>query len=214
MFLLSHNQSKSPLKITLLFSNSALIFGFCSIVLFSNYILIIAYISGVIALLPYLHFILFTYLKRIKKKVDIGMKKSLFSFIWIFIAILVSFQVFLNFFEINQWQIILYITLLLLGFISSLIMGQTFKTLPFIIWLSNYKSSPSNLNKTLPKDLYSQTILTWQYFCYSIGFILISFGIFKLNKAILIIGFSLLLIAVLLYIINIFKIITRKNTSK
>jgi len=214
MFLLSHNQSKSPLKITLLFSNFGLIIGFCSIVLFSNYLLITAFISGVIALLPYLHFILFTYLKRIKKKVDLGMKKSLFSFIWISIALIVSSQVFLHFSEINQWQINLYITLFLLGFISTLIMGQTFKTLPFIIWLSNYKSSPSHSNKILPKDLYSHTILTWQYFSYSIGLILVAFGIFELNNPILIIGFSLLLIAVLLYVLNIFKIITRKNLSK
>lgn len=214
MFLLSHSQSKSPLIITLLLSNSALIVGFISILFPTNTLTIIAFTLGLIAMLPYFHFILFTYLKRIKKKVDLGMKKSLFSFFWMLITLIISFQTFLHFFEISQWQYNLYIFLFLFGFISNLIMGQTFKTLPFIIWLSNYKNTPFNSNNILPKDLYSHSLLTWQYFSYSIGLIIITAGIFISNSIILVLGFSILFISLLLYNLNIFKIITRKNLTK
>ena len=47
---------------------------------------------------------------------------------------------------------------ILLGFITSLILGQAYKTLPFIIWLQRYQKLVGKVKTPLPKDLYSEKI--------------------------------------------------------
>lgn len=61
------------------------------------------------------------------------------------------------------------------GFITILIMGQTFKTLPFIIWM--HLTRPDRLQQLQPKDLYNESLVVLQLWIYLPGFLLFLTGI-------------------------------------
>ncbi|MDP3352663.1 MAG: hypothetical protein Q8S44_02865, partial [Flavobacteriaceae bacterium] len=143
MFLLSYEADKKPLKIAYITINLGLILGVFSL-LFSFKIGIISAILLVIfAIINFLRFIFQTYTKRVKKKLDIGMKKSVVAIAFLIIPlILVVFNLLFQdkSEEFSTSIELLYGFTLLVGVISMLIMGLTYKTLPFIIWLKEYKN--------------------------------------------------------------------------
>lgn len=102
---------------------------------------------------------------------------------------------------------------LLVGVISMLIMGLTYKTLPFIIWLKVYKSLIGKQKTPLPRDLYSEKIQTYQLLSFIIGFWTIISGILFSIVSIIQIGTTLFFIATIFYFINIIKIVTHKTTE-
>lgn len=171
----------------------------------------LALILVLIALVIFLRFIFQTYRKRAKKNLDIAMKKSILavSFIaipfFIFMTVLVSSD---SEFTINLS--VLYGFSLLIGVISMLILGLTYKTLPFIIWLKEYKNIIGKQKTPLPKDLYSAKIQSGQLISFILGFWIIIVGVFLFKILIVQIGAFLLLIASLLYSSNILKIVTHK----
>src|SRR3546814_5782505 len=65
----------------------------------------------------------------------------------------------------NQWSV-LYGTFIFLGWISAIIFGKTFKTLPFIIWNMHYKDVHGKKNMPLPRDLYIEKLLFYQFWCF------------------------------------------------
>jgi len=97
-----------------------------------------------------------------------------------------------------------------LGFITSLILGQTYKTLPFIIWLKVYRNRVGKGKIPLPKELYSEKIATIQLWSFSAGFIVLLAGIFLQNISLVRIGGIILVLTVLLYNYNSLKIILHK----
>src|SRR5690606_3055960 len=69
--------------------------------------------------------------KRLRKKTDLQMQHTLVSIISLLLAFLTLGMVLNQ--QDNRWTL-LYGMLLFMGWISSLILGMTFKTLPFIVW--------------------------------------------------------------------------------
>lgn len=63
----------------------------------------------------------------------------------------------------NRWTL-LYGMLLFMGWISSLILGMTFKTLPFIVWSNHYKLLSGKVKVPLPKDLYHERLVKYQFY--------------------------------------------------
>ena len=98
-----------------------------------------------------------------------------------------------------------------LGFITSLILGQTFKILPFIVWLREYGKLKGKEKKLLPKDLYSSPILTSQFVVYILAMPTLILGILLTQPIIMKVGALLLLATATLYTINIFKIVLHKS---
>lgn len=65
----------------------------------------------------------------------------------------------------TRWASI-YGIFLFLGWITALILGQTFKTLPFIVWNSHYKHWTGKIKVPLPKNLYKESFTTWQNYLF------------------------------------------------
>jgi hypothetical protein len=107
--------------------------------------------------------------------------------------------------------------LILFGFLTSLVLGQTYKTLPFIIWLHRYKSLVGKFKVPLPVELYSDRMANIHYYTYLVGMLFMIIGILSNNVLALKAGASCLLITAILYNYNVFKIIfhkTQNNESK
>lgn len=156
--------------------------------------------------MAYLFYSFMVFKNRIKKKVDITMKATFISMLSILmIAVLViSLLVSKNNHHIQIS--IVYGFVIFFGWISMLIIGMTFKTLPFIIWNAR---EMNNKNKS-PKDLYSELIFRWMLFIYVLGFVLVIIGIISENILLLKVSTSAILLSSILYNVNVFKILINR----
>ena len=177
-------------------------------------------LSGLLIILGIVAFLRFNFVafgKRIRKKLDIGLKLSALAFIMLAITILLGALAVISPDLVATIQIriqIAYGTLILLGFLSALVLGQTYKTLPFIVWLKKYQSKVGKSKVPLPMELYSDKIAHYHFYTYIIGMIALMTGIF-VNKVIVIeIGAVLLVITAVLYNYNVFKIILHKEKTQ
>ena len=110
----------------------------------------------------------------------------------------------------SKQLVLLYGFTIFFGWITTIILGMTFKTMPFIVWNKVY-SSKAGLGKTPnPKDLFSDKIFIANSITYLIGFIVFSWGIIQSNILVLNIGAIFLIITAVLYNINVFKILFHK----
>ncbi|SFS83094.1 hypothetical protein [Sphingobacterium wenxiniae] len=150
-----------------------------------------------------------TYQHRARKKVDVPMRHAAFSIGSKILAFGMIPVILLN--PQTKW-IALYGTLIFLGWITALILGKTFKTLPFIVWNQRYKNLNGKLKIPMPKQLYSEEVVKIQYYLYSIAIVLLCLGI-ALDSSLLLqyTGILWVLVAVL-YVYNVFRIIFHKTT--
>jgi hypothetical protein len=110
----------------------------------------------------------------------------------------------------NYSVILTYGFCIFFGWITAIIFGMTFKTLPFIVWNKVYHDK-AGLGKTPnPKELFSDKIFLGMGIFYLTGFVLFATGILTSNLVILKIASILLLITAILYNGNVWKAITHK----
>lgn len=215
MFLLSSTTDKGKLKYAYYIINGALFSFLIDSLLFNGVSRGLFYfIIVTIGLIFYFSFLLTVYKKRVKKVLDIGMKQSMIAFIIVCIpivtGILINSSTGLNSTYLLR-IIIIYGISILLGFISLLILGQTFKTLPFIVWLKLNKNKSGHGKPPLPKNLYSESIVRMQFVFFSIGIITLMAGVGFSIIYIIKTGCIFLMLASLLYNINVFKLLLYRN---
>lgn len=100
------------------------------------------------------------------------------------------------------------------GWLTAIILGMTFKTLPFIVWNKVYRHR-SSLGKTPnPKDMFSHSVFNVMSIFYLAGFVLFAAGIMTSQFLLLKTGAVLLIAAAALYNWNVFKVITHKPKIK
>lgn len=167
-----------------------------------------------VGIASYVSFLIDAYKNRIKKVLDIGMQHSalaILSLIFpITFAVIAPFT-FDNQFEFSQQTVLVYGLSILLGFITSLLLGQTYKTLPFIVWLFEYRGKMGKGKTPLPKDLYNERVAEIHYFTFSIGFLALIGGVLLSYAPVMYIGAVFFVITALLYNYNVIKIIRHKS---
>jgi len=89
---------------------------------------------------------------RIKRPIDVTLKFSGLSFINLILTI-IALLLILVWPPFRHGQIA-YGILAILGWITALALGMTFKTLPFIVWNNHYKNLNGKGKIPLPKELY------------------------------------------------------------
>lgn len=216
MFLISGKLNKKRLNYAYYLLNVGLL-GFIIDSIFFNGInrSFIYVIPIVISLVLFLMYIKEAYQNRLKKNLDIGLKHTFISFILIIIpvSIWVILKTIITDEKIkNQLSIALTFSILF-GFISLLILGQTFKNLAFISWLKNYQNYSGNAQAPLPKDIYSESIANIQLYAFLAGFFTALTGIIVSCENLILIGAICLIVAAVLYNINVFKIVFHKRKS-
>ena len=174
-------------------------------------------ISFILILAGFVLFLLFNYdlfSHRLRKKLDIVMKLTAIGLVMFVLTILSFAALYIGNtafgFPIGRIEIISGL-LLIYGFFTGLILGQTYKTLPFIIWLFNYQALVGRQKTPLPGDLYSDKLANIHMYSFIVSVILFIIGlIFSIEIALL--GASIaMLVTSLVYSINVFKMIFHKK---
>src|SRR5690606_28972494 len=172
---------------------------------------VLIYVAIIVAGIFYwLAFLRDVYVSRVKKKVDLQMRYTFISKVFLILAIaLVPLVIFVSG---NEWSI-LYGVFIFLGWISAIIFGKTFKTLPFIIWNMHYKKEHGKKHIPLPKQLYSERLLVYQFWFFITALFTLSMGVL-INQLIIIQAALLLwIIVALLYVLNVAKVFLHKKQS-
>mgnify|MGYP000418451249 CR=1 FL=1 len=99
---------------------------------------------------------------------------------------------------------------IIFGFITTLILGQTYKTLPFIVWLYKYKSLVGKAKTPLPRELYSNKIASVQMIAYFLFITTMVMGLLVNNIILVRIGAYLLIVVAVLYNLNVLRIVRHK----
>lgn len=192
-------------------------FGLISFIIFflcfsTEWLYLIPAIAIAVAIFSFAYYCYHAYHERLRKNVDYQVKISLLSVLMmvlplVFLLILIFWALYSG----NNYHFVLaYGFCIFFGWITAIIFGMTFKTLPFIVWNKVYHDK-AGLGKTPnPKDLFSDKIFLGMAIFYLAGFSLFATGILISNEIILKIAALLLLISAFLYNGNVWKAVTHK----
>jgi hypothetical protein len=208
MFLISKHEDRRILKIIYGLVNGGLLFFLFSFYLNDSYAILLPALLIGSALVLFARYIYQVWKSRIRKKVDQPMQVSLLSvammLVPLFCLVLVSGW-WISSAEQSR-VVLLYGFIIFFGWLTSIILGMTFKTLPFIIWNKCYHDKAGLVKTPDPKELLSATIFKWMSIVYLPGFLLFSAGILLVNLALLQSGAIGLILAALLYNLNVCKV--------
>lgn len=205
MFLISKYTNDKILWLIFALLNSALIsFSILYFYGFSALLFYIPIIMGLTAILLFGRHCYKAYKVRIRKNVDQQVKTSLISVAQMllpFVALIIA----LAFLPQGQFPRIamIYGFCIFFGWITAIILGMTFKTMPFIIWNKVYHNKAHKGRTPTPKEIFSDGIYRIMLYSYLGGFILFILGIIILNQIVLKAGALGLLIAAILYVYNV-----------
>jgi hypothetical protein len=215
MFLLSSNTNTSSLSWSYYLINTGLISFSADLLIANGSILQPLFVLLIVAgLIVYILFIRRAYKTRVRKILDVGLRQSMLAFLALLVPLVLA--IILSLWRETEKQFLtLYVAYgfaIFFGFISTLILGQVFKTLPFIVWMKKYENYQGP--KILPKDLYSEKLAKYQFIIHGVSIaILLVAIIFKL-KLLFIPGAILLLLSALLFNFNTFKILSHLFLKK
>ncbi|MGZ5245353.1 MAG: hypothetical protein ACXWD4_15635, partial [Bacteroidia bacterium] len=209
MFLLGKSGKTKYLNLAYYFINAGLVLflvdGYFAGITIRSLLYTLFITAGIVFFLVYMQDV---FKNRLRKSLDFPMKWSMASLPIMLLAIMLI--PFMFYFPKAFFLTSVYGALIFLGWITSLIMGQTFKTLPFIVWNSRYKDLSGKQKIPMPKHLYHENIIQYQFYIYLAGFVLLVGGIASGIQLIMQAAAILLIIVALLYIFNVFTIIFRK----
>ena len=217
MFLISKYDNPKLLWLIYYLVNMALILF--AVVFFTNpneglYLVPVATIF--IAIILFIIFCSRAYKVRIRRHVDEQMKISMLSIIMMIlpVIILVLLIVLLMISYANTKLVLAYGFSVFFGWLTTIILGMTFKTLPFIVWNKRYHDKAVSGVTPNPKDLFSAAIFKGMGVCYLSGFVFFAAGILLENIFILKTATVFLLLTAILYNWNIVKMLFYKPVIK
>ncbi|MCR4416184.1 MAG: hypothetical protein NUV92_00360 [Ignavibacteria bacterium] len=137
---------------------------------FYNLIFGVLIFAGIIL---YLIQIFIIFKKRIRKKLDIGIKFSAFAFIMMGFSSLLNFSfVFFDYESIKNLTL-LYGFTVLVGYVSFLIVGQMYKIVPFLVWYHKYSSKVGLQHVPMLKDMFNEKLAEIQFYLMIAGLVLL-----------------------------------------
>jgi hypothetical protein len=139
------------------------------------------------------------------------MKTSLVAVLQMFIPLLIILGVMIIHGKENNSKFgMLYGYCIFFGWITAIIMGMTFKTLPFIIWNKMYHKK-AHIGKTpAPKELFSESIYYTSWVSYILGFLTYGIGILEQNDLVLKGGAAFLVLSAIMYLLNVMIVFLHK----
>jgi hypothetical protein len=215
MFLVSSYQKTGLLMVSyylivialLLFLVDSYLFGLS----FRTYLI---FTLGAIGISCYFVFILKCLRYRLRKHIDLPMLNSFLSFILLKIAILtVPFIIYFHL-KNNPATIrfsMVYGEFMLMGWITALILGQTFKTLPFIVWVKHYEHLTGKFKTPMPADLFADNLLKAQTISYIIFCVTFMPGCYFMVIPLIYAGIAALMVTAIMYVSNVFIVLFHKT---
>lgn len=160
-------------------------------------------------------FIVRSYQQRIRRKIDKPMKLTLLSVLMIALPLTVLMAIlFYSWASGTNARLVLgYGFTIFFGWLTAIILGMTFKTLPFIAWNKVYQHRSVQGKTPDPKDLFNAKIFAVMAVIYLTGFLLFLGGMLFSNELALKSAAILLLGAAVLYNFNVCKMVAHKSAS-
>ncbi|MDP9041652.1 MAG: cytochrome C oxidase subunit I [Bacteroidota bacterium] len=217
MFLVSSYQNTRLLRFSYYLIVGALLYFLVDSFLFGlSFRTYLIFTIGAAGLSCYFMFILKCLRSRLRKHIDLPMLNSFLSFILLKIAALsVPFIIYFHL-KNNPVSVrfsMIYGEFMLLGWITALILGQTFKTLPFIVWVKHYEHLTGKFKTPMPADLFSANLLKAQTISYLIFCLTFMPGCYLLFVPLIRIGIAALIVTAMLYLSNICIVFFHKTIT-
>ena len=155
------------------------------------------------------------YQQRIRRQVDEPMKTSLLAILLMLLPLLVLFII-MGILVQNSLEtrlVLVYGFVIFFGWITAIIFGMTFKTLPFIVWNKVYHQKAGMGKTPNPKDLYNNKLFKAMVINYGAGFILFIAGVLAVQILLLQTGAVFLIAAAVLYNYNVIKLLLHKSPT-
>ncbi len=215
MFLIIHKLPDHLLKYAYYLLNAGVI-ALSSVLYFypKPWAVIVSTLFILAGIILYLAFIRYAFQHRFRKNLDTGMLLSKAAFLLSVLTLVLGILAIAapDFLQDYQIQVdVAFIMSIIFGFLTALILGQTYKTLPFIVWLQKYSAKVGKQKIPLPQEIYSDRIARWHMQTYYVAFAFLMAG--ELMKAAWLIqsAGAMFLITAVLYNINVFKIVFHKE---
>ncbi len=217
MFLVSSYQNTKLLTFSYYLIVGALLYFIVDSYLFGlSYRTYLIFAIGGSGIASYFIFILKCLRSRLRKHIDLPMLHSFLSFILLKIATLIV--PFIIYFHLKNNPVtirfsMIYGEFMLMGWITALILGQTFKTLPFIVWVKHYEHLTGIFKTPMPADIFAGNLLKAQTVAYLIFLLTFMPGCYLLYLPLIYIGTVALMVTAMLYLSNISIILFHKTIT-
>ncbi len=211
MFLLSRTEKTAWLNYTYYLVNGALLLFFVSGMVFRSIALAPVSLLMVLAgLVFYFRYVAVCRKSAMRKKTDQGLKQTFLALLLLAVPFVLLVLHFVKVAKVSaSWTMALGFSFFA-GFISVIIMGQTFKTLPFVVWM--HINRPSELPGFLPADLYREDWVKWQMYLYFPGYLLFLSGILLQQVPVIYTGAAAMFVAASFYCIHVIMIVRKLVT--
>jgi hypothetical protein len=103
--------------------------------------------------------------------------------------------------------------LIVYGFFTGIILGQTYKTLPFIIWLFHYQKLVGRQKTPLPGEMFNDKLVAVHTWSFTISVILFIIGLLFSVELIVLAATITMLFTSLVYGVNASKMIFHKKQT-
>ncbi|MBP8725312.1 MAG: hypothetical protein KBF37_03360 [Saprospiraceae bacterium] len=156
------------------------------------------------------------FLMRLRKSVDAPMKMSLLSVLMILlplVAMLAYLVAYAGRGGAGGQLLTTYGYLIFFGWITAIILGMTFKTLPFIVWNREYRPGSFTGKPPNPKDLYSDGLFKAGALAYLVGFAAFASGIAIEHPWTMRVGAGLVVVAAVAYNANAWKVLLHRKPA-
>ncbi|MCC6542586.1 MAG: cytochrome c oxidase subunit I [Flavobacteriales bacterium] len=218
MFLISKYTNPRLLGVVLILVNAGLmLYGLFFLFHLPAALNLLPVVMVLVALLLFAWYCRKAYVERIRKKVDAQMKVSLLAVVLLLLptlVLIVLIALLLGTSGERTNLVLLYGFTIFFGWLTSIILGMTFKTLPFIVWNKVYRHRAALGKMPSPKDIFSHPVYTAMSVTYLVGFVLFGCGILRSSDMLLKVGAIALLAAAVLYNWNVAKLLTHKPFGK
>ncbi|MEP0861307.1 MAG: hypothetical protein HRF52_07690 [Ignavibacterium sp.] len=157
-------------------------------------------------MLLYLIQIYVIFRKRIRKKLDVGLKFTAIALFILGITTLLNFSfLFFNYENVVNLTLV-YGILFLVGFASTLIVGQMYKIVPFLVWYHKYSSKVGIEKVPMLKDMFNENLAEFQLYLMITGLVISIISLSFQLKVLLLFGLLILLISSIIFSFNMIKI--------
>ncbi len=214
MFMVSHNLDEKKLNKAYYFVNiGLLLISIDWLFIHTAFLIYLYWVIFAVGIVYFLSYVYDSYKNRLRRKLDVGLKYTVIAIFMLVLPLLLGLYLIITGtatpFALRVSTF--YGLSILFGVISMLIFGQTYKTLPFIVWLDKYQEHVGKKKVPLPRELYSEKIADYQYYGYLIAISLMAVGILIKHAIILQIGSGILVVVAVLNFWNILKMILHKT---
>ncbi|MCC6761372.1 MAG: cytochrome c oxidase subunit I [Chitinophagaceae bacterium] len=215
MFLISQINDNKTLWYIFILMNASLLAFTCIFLCGVSRIFIAIPFTGILtSMILFARYVRHAYQQRVRYSIDAPMKLSLVSVLLILLPSLLLAAVLLlqttASTDVMTTLVKLYGFLLFFGWLSTLIIGMTFKTLPFIVWSQHYSKAATTHQQINPADLVQHRTVKNMMLLYATGLVLFAISLAAQTMWLLHMAAAILLLAGVVYTWLVFQLIAHQ----